>query len=108
MWYIAPIAGIAIGGTWCADRPYLVRLVSPQYIGEMFGVYSMTGRFGSVAGPFMWAMVAEKVTVFGIEIGFNLGRPVAVISLLVLIIISYYILSGVSDNPSRQDPNSNE
>lgn len=108
MWYIAPIAGVAIGGTWCADRPYLVRLVSPQYIGEMFGVYSMTGRFGSVAGPFMWAMVAEKVTVLGVEIGFNLGRPVAVISLLVLIVVSYFILSGVSDNPSKPAPNANE
>jgi len=99
MWLIAPVAGIAIGGTWCADRPYLIRLVSPQYIGEMFGVYSMTGRFGSFAGPIMWAFIADKIVVFGANIGLGLGRPYAVLSLLVLIVVSYFILSGVSDRP---------
>ena len=88
IWLVAPLSGVALGGTWCADRPYLIRLVPPQYIGEFFGVYSMIGRFASVIGPILWVFVADTL---------GLGRPVAVLSLLVLVVISYWILRGVDD-----------
>lgn len=90
IWVFAPLFGIAMGGTWCADRPYLVRLVPPQYIGEFFGLYSTVGRFASIMGPLLWGLVAETL---------GLGRPAAVLSLLVLILISYVILQGVNDKP---------
>ncbi len=90
MWPISALAGIAMGGIWCADRPFLIRLVPPQYVGEFFGVYSMTGRFASIVGPLIWVFVAETM---------GLGRPVAVLSMLVLVVISYFILRGVEDTP---------
>ena len=88
IWFIAPLSGVALGGTWCADRPYLVRLVPPQYIGEFFGLYSMVGRFASIIGPILWVFIADTL---------GLGRPIAVLSLLILIVISYWILQGVND-----------
>ncbi|MQF48330.1 MFS transporter [SAR202 cluster bacterium AC-647-N09_OGT_505m] len=90
IWIIAPLSGIALGGTWCADRPYLVRLVPPQYIGEFFGIYSMVGRFASIIGPVLWVFVADTL---------GLGRPIAVLTLLVLVLISYGILQGIDDKP---------
>jgi UMF1 family MFS transporter len=90
IWIIAPLSGIALGGTWCADRPYLVRLVPPKYIGEFFGIYSMVGRFASVIGPVLWVLIADTL---------GLGRPVAVLGLLVLMVIAHWILQGVDDKP---------
>ena len=90
MWISASLAGIAIGGTWCADRPYLLRLAPPQHVGEFFGVYNMVGRFASIIGPLVWVVIADTL---------GLGRPIAVATLVVFIMISYVILQGVDDRP---------
>jgi UMF1 family MFS transporter len=90
LWFSAPLAGIAIGGIWCADRPYLLRLAPPGHVGEFFGVYSIVGRFGSIIGPLVWVLVADIL---------GLGRPIAVVTLIIFIMISYVILRGVDDKP---------
>jgi len=90
LWFGAPLAGIAMGGIWCADRPYLLRLVPPGHVGEFFGVYSIVGRFASIIGPLVWVMVADTL---------GLGRPIAVLTLVIFIMISYVILQGVDDKP---------
>ena len=90
LWFTAPLAGFAIGGTWCADRPYLLRLAPPGHVGEFFGVYSIVGRFASIIGPLVWVLVADTL---------GLGRPIAVVTLIFFIIISYVILRGVDDKP---------
>jgi len=89
-WVVACLAGIALGGTWAADRPYMLRLAPPRYVGEFYGLYSMVGRFASIIGPFTWGYIAETL---------GLGRPAALISLLVLVVISFFILQGVDDTP---------
>ncbi|MQF69900.1 MFS transporter [SAR202 cluster bacterium AD-804-J14_MRT_500m] len=90
LWVSASLAGIAMGGIWCADRPYLLRLVPPEHVGEFFGIYSIVGRFASVIGPLVWIMVADTL---------GLGRPIAVLTLVIFIMISYVILQGVDDKP---------
>ena len=90
LWFAAPLAGLAMGGIWCADRPYLLRLVPSERVGEFFGVYSMVGRFASITGPLVWVMVADTL-------GF--GRPFAMLTLVILTMISYVILQGVDDKP---------
>jgi UMF1 family MFS transporter len=96
LWASASLAGIAIAGTWCADRPYLLRLVPPKHAGEFFGVYSIVGRFASIIGPLVWIMVADTL---------GLGRPIAVLSLAIPIMISYVIIQGVDDKPRRWTSN---
>lgn len=91
IWLVAVSSGIAMAGIWCADRPYLLRLVPAQYIGEFFGLYSMVGRFATILGPAIWVVIADNM---------GLGRPAAVLALLVFVVISYGILRGVSDRPS--------
>jgi UMF1 family MFS transporter len=90
IWIIAPLSGIAMGGVWCADRPYLIRLAPEDSIGEFFGLYSLVGRFASIVGPLLWVFVSQVL---------GLGRPVAILSLLAMIVIAYVILRGVNDQP---------
>ncbi len=88
IWGVAVMTGITLGGTWTADRPYMLRLTPPDRIGEFYGLYGMVGRFAAITGPLLWALIVD-------ELGW--GRPVAILSLLVGVLISYVILRGVSD-----------
>ncbi len=94
-WPVACIAGIALGGTWTADRPYMLILAPPKRLGEFYGLYSMVGRFAAIIGPAMFGFVAETL-------GF--GRPAAMGSLLAWIVISYFILRGVDDEERAWRP----
>ncbi len=91
-WPVPLLAGIGLGGTWAADRPYMLRLTPPDRIGEFYGFYGMVGRFAAVTGPLIWALVADVV-------GF--GRPTAVLTLMAAVIISHMVLRPVSDR--RED-----
>lgn len=91
-WGIGALAGASLGGTWAADRPYMLLLAPPARVGEFYGLYSMVGRFAAVVGPALWALIADTL-------GF--GRPAAVGGLLVLVIIGFWILRGVDDAPRQ-------
>ncbi len=83
------MAGLALGGTWTADRPYLVRLAPPKYLGEFYGLFRMAGRFASVIGPLIWGLITTTL---------GLGRPVAVCALFFFVIVSFVVLQGVDDH----------
>jgi UMF1 family MFS transporter len=87
-WIVAILTGIALGGTWTADRPYMLRLTPPARVGEFYGLYGMVGRFAAITGPLLWGVIVDEL---------QWGRPAAILTLLVGIIISYAILRGVSD-----------
>ncbi|HET9221290.1 MAG TPA: MFS transporter [Roseiflexaceae bacterium] len=94
-WPVPCLAGIALGGTWTADRPYMLRLTPPARVGEFYGLYGMVGRFAAITGPFIWALVSDTL---------GLGRPAAILSLLVGIVVSYFILRPVSDERREWSP----
>jgi UMF1 family MFS transporter len=87
-WIVACLTGIALGGTWTADRPYMLRLTPPVRVGEFYGLYGMVGRFAAITGPLLWGVIVDEL---------DWGRPTAILMLLVGIIISYIILRDVSD-----------
>ena len=89
-WPVPVLAGIALGGTGTADRPLMLCLTPPARIGEFYGLYGMVGRFAAIFGPALWGLIVNTL---------GLGRPVAVTTLLVAILISYAILRPVSDEP---------
>jgi UMF1 family MFS transporter len=92
---VAALAGFALGGTWAADRPYMLRLTPPARIGEFYGLYSMVGRFSAITGPLLWGLVVGWMFAGNP----NLGQPIGVLVLLVCIIIGFVILRSVSDAP---------
>ena len=87
-WLVGPLAGIALGGTWAADRPLMLRLSPPRHLGQFYGLYAMAGRFAAIIGPLLWAAIVD---------GLDWGRPAAVLSLLLLVGVSAVILRPVSD-----------
>lgn len=50
---VAPIVGIALGGTPTTDRAYLLRLTPPRHIGHYMGLYAMVGRFAAIISPLL-------------------------------------------------------
>ena len=87
-WPVPILAGVALGGTWTADRPLMLSLTPPERIGEFYGLYGMVGRFAAIVGPAMWGFIVSTL---------GLGRPVAVSTLLVAMLIGYLIIRPLSD-----------
>ena len=95
LYLVAILAGIAMGGTWAADRPYMLRLTPPDRIGEFYGLYGMVGRFSAITGPIIWWIVVSIVQRAG---GSPLtGQAFAIMTLLGMIFASYAILRPVPE-----------
>src|SRR5210317_2075422 len=82
------LGGFNIGGIFAVDRVFMTRLSPEKHLGEFYGLYSTVGRFATIIGPILWGIIVNSL---------GLGRNVAMGSLIVLLAISYYIISGVPD-----------
>ncbi|ODS59267.1 MAG: hypothetical protein ABS36_02110 [Acidobacteria bacterium SCN 69-37] len=94
LYVVAALAGVALGGIWSADRPYMLHLSPPARIGEFYGLYGMVGRFSAITGPLLWAAIVY------VAIEWNgltplTGQALAIVSLLVMIIVGYTILRRI-------------
>jgi UMF1 family MFS transporter len=98
LYVVACSAGVALGGIWAADRPYMLRLTPPARIGEFYGLYGMVGRFSAITGPLLWAGVTW-ITINRFHLPPHVAQGIGVLVLLSLVIISYVILQPVSDAP---------
>jgi UMF1 family MFS transporter len=98
LYVVACGAGVALGGIWAADRPYMLRLTPPSRIGEFYGLYGMAGRFSAITGPVIWAVVSW-LTIRRLHMQPQVGEGIGVLVLLSLIIVSYVILRPVTDTP---------
>ena len=97
LWAIAPLAGFALGGIWASDRPLMIGLAPPQYLGQFYGLYALAGRFAALAGPLLWGLIVDVL---------GWGRPVALTALLGLVLVAMWILRplpstiGKAPNPN--------
>ena len=89
-WGVGMLAGLALAGLWSADRPLMLLLSPPRFLGAFYGLYAMVGRFSAIVGPLLWTLVVDVL---------GLGRPAAVLSLLGMMFISYLVLRRVDDEP---------
>jgi MFS transporter, UMF1 family len=100
LYVVACSAGVGLGGVWAADRPLMLRLTPPTRIGEFYGLYGMVGRFSAITGPLIWAGVTW-LTISVLGLAPHVGEGIGVLTLLVLIVVSYVILRPVSDAPRQ-------
>lgn len=98
LFLVAAQAGVAMGGVWAADRPYMLRLTPPDRIGEFYGLYGMVGRFSAVTGPLLWSLIMFATVQRG-GLPELTGQAFALSSLLVMVVVSYRILQPVTDTP---------
>ncbi|MEA3246859.1 MAG: MFS transporter [Gemmatimonadota bacterium] len=98
LYLVACQAGVALGGVWSADRPYMLRLTPPDRVGEFYGLYGMVGRFSAVTGPVLWSvttwLVVQRMGAPAVT-----GQAIAIITLLAMVLVSHRILRHVSDTP---------
>lgn len=98
LYVVAIMAGVALGGVWSADRPYMLRLTPPSRIGEFYGLYGMVGRFSAVSGPLLWGAITY-VAVQRLGFPAVTGQAMAITSLLAMVIVGFVILRKVTDEP---------
>jgi len=89
-WLIGAIGGAGLGATAATDRVYMTRISPPRHLGEFYGLYAVVGRFATLFGPLVWALIAD---------GLGFGRVAAIGSLLLFFAAGRIILQKVSDHP---------
>ena len=82
------LGGFNIGGIFAVDRVFMTRLSPEKHLGEFYGMYSTVGRFATIIGPLLWGLIVNTL---------GLGRNAALFSLIILLLISFFIIKGVSD-----------
>jgi len=98
IYVVACLAGIALAGTWSADRPFMLKLTPPDRIGEFYGLYGMVGRFSAISGPIVWGATTWLLVE---RSGWPVltGEAVAILALLVMMLVSIMILRPITDTP---------
>lgn len=90
-WFIGPVIGISLGATWVSARALVVDLSPARKLGEIYGLYNMGGKFGSMLGPLLWG---GTVLIFG-SFG-DIKYRIALLSQIIFLILGLLLLSKVS------------
>ena len=90
---IGALGGLALGATWAADRVVMIRVSPPQHLGEFYGLYATVGRFATILGPLVWAVIVD---------GLDLGRNTAMLALAAFVAAGWHLTGRV--NPLFSGP----
>jgi UMF1 family MFS transporter len=88
-WVIGPLGGLALGATWASDRVVMIRVSPPRHLGEFYGLYATVGRFATIVGPLVWALIVDLA---------RLPRSFAMGALGVFVATGWTILGKVDDS----------
>jgi UMF1 family MFS transporter len=85
------ILGAGLGGVGVTDRLLLLRMAPPARVGEMLGLYGLVGKLSAVIGPFVYGQIVAAL------LPNPIAYTVAILSLLGLLAIGYWLVLGVPD-----------
>jgi UMF1 family MFS transporter len=85
LWVAGPIIGFCLGSTWATARVLLMELSPKDQLAEMFGLAGLFGRASSILGPMLWGLLVWDPAHY----------PVAILSLIGLLVIGLWILAQV-------------
>jgi UMF1 family MFS transporter len=91
--------GAGLGGVGVVDRLMLLRLSSPDRIGEMFGLYGLVGKFSAVIGPIVYGAIVATL----LETLDKGAYQIAIGSLFVLLLDGTFILRGVPEGTPENE-----
>jgi UMF1 family MFS transporter len=91
--------GAGLGGVGVVDRLMLLRLSSPDRIGEMFGLYGLVGKFSAVIGPIVYGAIVATL----LETLDKGAYQIAIGSLFVLLLVGTFILRGVPEGTPENE-----
>ncbi len=58
-WVLALSVALILGGSQSASRSLFARLIPPGRNAEFFGFYTLSGKFASILGPFLFALIGD-------------------------------------------------
>jgi UMF1 family MFS transporter len=93
-WVGGALLGFVFGGIWSVERPLLLTLVPDAEAGRFFGLLVLSARAAAIAGPLVWALIADHLFA---GFGEGVGYRVAVGSLALFMIGAILLLRGVPD-----------
>lgn len=93
--FAGAILGSGLGGTAVTDRLLLLRLTPAHQVGEMFGLFGLAGKFSAVIGPVVFGIIVFLL----LEPLDTVAYQVAILSLLGLMVVGYWIVRGVPEPP---------
>lgn len=85
VWVLGVIGGLALGATWATDRVLMFELSPPERLGEFYGLYATVGRFATIVGPLVWALVVDVL---------SWGRPAAMVALAVFVLAGWQVIGS--------------
>jgi MFS transporter, UMF1 family len=88
---IGPLGGMSLGATWASDRVLMTRITPPARLGEFYGLYATVGRFATIVGPLLWAVIVDVL---------GWGRVVAILALAASIAAGWWVVGRVDDRTS--------
>lgn len=89
---LAPLIGIAMGGTWTASRALLAGLAPADRQAEFFGLYSLAGKLAAIVGPMVWGIITYTL------VSYPVGRyQVAIASQALLVAVGAWLLRRVPE-----------
>jgi len=83
IWVVGAVGGAALGATWTADRVAMLELSPHRHLGEFYGLYATVGRFATILGPLVWALVVDVLA---------WGRSAAMLALAGFVLSGWVVL----------------
>lgn len=91
-WGLGALVGVFMGGTWTSARPLLTRLSPPEMLGEVFGLYALSGKAAAILGPLIWGLVVLAAGGLGV-----VKYRIAAATLVLFVIAGLIVLWTVPD-----------
>lgn len=83
VWAVGVVGGLALGATWASDRVLMLELSPHDRLGEFYGLYAIMGRFATIVGPLLWALIVDVL---------GLSRSWAMAALAAFVLAGWWVL----------------
>lgn len=105
---ITSLAGFALTGVQSLSRTMIGAFAPPGRSAEFFGFFGMVGRTSSFIGPFLFGIIAHRLTVFheaaglSAEAAIQLGHRQAIFSIAAFLMVGLGLLFWVNETEGRK------